>query len=125
MSGYDFTGGANVLIIGDVMLDRYHFGSVSRISPEAPVPVVNVKKTSQTLGGAGNVANNISHLQAGAVIVGSCGRDNDANSLKNMLDDLNTRYSFVETDSPPTTKKLRVIGDKQQIVRVDFEEITR
>ncbi len=123
MSGYDFTG-ANVLIIGDVMLDRYHFGSVSRISPEAPVPVVNVKKTSQTLGGAGNVANNISHLQAGAVIVGSCGRDNDANSLKNMLDDLNTRYSFVETDSP-TTKKLRVIGDKQQIVRVDFEEITR
>ncbi|PLX66120.1 MAG: bifunctional heptose 7-phosphate kinase/heptose 1-phosphate adenyltransferase [Denitrovibrio sp.] len=122
MSGYDFSG-ANVLIIGDVMLDRYHFGTVSRISPEAPVPVVNVKKTNQTLGGAGNVANNISHLQAGAVIVGSCGKDNDANSLKKMLDDLNTKYSFIETENP-TTKKLRVIGDKQQIVRVDFEEIT-
>ena len=122
MSGYDFSG-ASVLIIGDVMLDSYHFGSVSRISPEAPVPVVNVKKTTQTLGGAGNVANNISHMQAGAVIVGSCGKDNDAHSLKTMLDDINTKYSFVETDSP-TTKKLRVIGDKQQIVRLDFEEIT-
>lgn len=122
MSGYDFSG-ARVLIIGDVMLDRYHFGTVSRISPEAPVPVVNVKKMTQTLGGAGNVANNISHLNAGAVIVGSCGRDTDAHTLKMMLDDIKTSYSFIETDSPTTTK-MRVIGDKQQIVRLDFEEVT-
>jgi len=122
MSCYDFSG-ANVLIIGDVMLDKYHFGTVSRISPEAPVPVVNVKKMTQTLGGAGNVANNISHLQAGASIVASCGRDADAHTLKNMLDDINTHYTFIDTDSPTTTK-MRVIGDKQQIVRLDFEEIT-
>jgi D-beta-D-heptose 7-phosphate kinase/D-beta-D-heptose 1-phosphate adenosyltransferase len=122
MSGYDFSG-AKILIVGDVMLDRYNVGSVSRISPEAPVPVVNVKKMTQTLGGAGNVANNIAHLQAGATIVGSCGKDADATALKSMLDDINTKYSFIETDSPTTTK-LRVIGDKQQIVRLDFEEIT-
>jgi D-beta-D-heptose 7-phosphate kinase/D-beta-D-heptose 1-phosphate adenosyltransferase len=123
MSGYDFKG-TSVLIVGDVMLDRYHFGSVSRISPEAPVPVINVKKTTQTLGGAGNVANNIAHLQAGALVVGSCGNDQDAKSLKGMLDDINIKYSFVETESPTTTK-LRVIGDKQQVCRLDFEEITR
>jgi D-beta-D-heptose 7-phosphate kinase/D-beta-D-heptose 1-phosphate adenosyltransferase len=122
MPGYDFSG-IDVLIIGDVMLDRYHFGTVSRISPEAPVPVVNVKKMTQTLGGAGNVANNIAHLQSGAVMVGACGKDADALALKCMLDDINTKYSFVETESPTTTK-LRVIGDKQQIVRLDFEEIT-
>lgn len=122
MSGYDFTG-AKVLIIGDVMLDRYHFGSVTRISPEAPVPVVSVKKMTQTLGGAGNVANNIAHLQAGAVVIGSCGKDTDGNTVRQMLDDINTRYCFVETKNP-TTKKIRVIGDKQQIVRLDFEEIT-
>jgi len=123
MSGYDF-GGVSVLIVGDVILDRYHFGSVSRISPEAPVPVINVKKTTQTLGGAGNVANNIANLQAGAFVVGSCGDDGDAKSLKGMLDDINSGYSFVETDSPTTTK-LRVIGSKQQICRLDFEEITK
>lgn len=122
MSGYDFSG-TKVLIIGDVMLDRYYFGSVDRISPEAPVPVVNVKTRTQTLGGSGNVANNIAHLQSGAVIIGSCGKDADGNSIKGILDDINTKYSFVETDSPTTTK-LRVIGDKQQVVRVDFEEIT-
>ncbi|XOB64927.1 D-glycero-beta-D-manno-heptose-7-phosphate kinase [Deferribacteres bacterium DY0037] len=122
MSEYDFTG-ISVLIIGDVMLDRYHFGTVSRISPEAPVPVVNVKKMTQTLGGAGNVANNISGLQSGSVIVGACGKDADGATLKKMLDGINTRYSFVETESPTTTK-LRVIGDKQQIVRLDFEEVT-
>lgn len=122
MPRYDFSG-IDVLIIGDLMLDRYHFGSVSRISPEAPVPVVNVKKMTQTLGGAGNVANNIAHLQSSGRIVGACGRDADADTLKSMLDDIKTKYSFVETNSPTTTK-LRVIGDKQQIVRLDFEEIT-
>jgi len=122
MSGYNFSK-AKVLIIGDVMLDRYHYGTVSRISPEAPVPVVSVKKMDQTLGGAGNVANNIAHLQSSAVIIGSCGKDTDGNTVKQMLDDINTRYNFVETKNP-TTKKMRVIGDKQQIVRLDFEEIT-
>ena len=121
MSQYDFSN-ARVLIIGDVMLDRYHFGTVARISPEAPVPVVNVKKTTQTLGGAGNVANNIAHLEANGVMIGTCGRDADAASLKKMLDDINISYEFTETDAPTTTK-LRVIGEKQQIVRLDFEEI--
>ncbi len=121
MSLYDFTG-AKVLIIGDLMLDRYHFGTVSRISPEAPVPVLNVRKTTQTLGGAGNVANNIAHLEAQAVVIGSCGKDPDADILKNMLNEINVGYELTLTDAPTTTK-LRVIGEKQQIVRLDFEEI--
>lgn len=121
MPNYDFTG-AEILIIGDIMLDRYHFGTVSRISPEAPVPVVNVKRTTQTLGGAGNVANNISGLRAGATVVGSWGNDAYAGVLKSMMDNINIKYMMTETGSPTITK-LRVIGEKQQIVRLDFEEI--
>lgn len=120
MSGYDFSG-TSVLIIGDVMLDRYHFGTVSRISPEAPVPVVNVKRMTQTLGGAGNVANNIAHLEADAAVIGTCGNDADGEILRTMLGDIKTKYSLIDTGRPTTTK-LRVIGDKQQIVRLDFED---
>lgn len=121
MSLYDFSG-AGVLIIGDVMLDRYHFGTVARISPEAPVPIVNVKKTTQTLGGAGNVVNNIAHLNAKAIVAGAWGDDGDALIIKSMLDGLGAEYDMTLTTAPTTTK-LRVIGEKQQIVRLDFEEI--
>ena len=121
MSLYDFKG-AKILVAGDLMLDRYHFGTVGRISPEAPVPVVNVKKTTQTLGGSGNVANNIAHLGAEATVMGIWGADSDAEILKGMMDNINVGYDMVSTGAPTTTK-LRVIGEKQQIVRLDFEEI--
>ncbi|TCK58344.1 bifunctional D-glycero-beta-D-manno-heptose-7-phosphate kinase/D-glycero-beta-D-manno-heptose 1-phosphate adenylyltransferase HldE [Seleniivibrio woodruffii] len=121
MSLYDFKG-ARILVAGDLMLDRYHFGTVSRISPEAPVPVVNVRKTTQTLGGSGNVANNIAHLGADAMVMGIWGADSDAEILKGMMDNINVGYDMVSTGAPTTTK-LRVIGEKQQIVRLDFEEI--
>jgi D-beta-D-heptose 7-phosphate kinase/D-beta-D-heptose 1-phosphate adenosyltransferase len=121
MSLYDFKG-AKVLVAGDLMLDRYHFGSVSRISPEAPVPVVNVRKTTQTLGGSGNVVNNIAHLGANAVMMGVWGADNDANTLKEMMKNINIQCDMLVTGAPTTTK-LRVIGEKQQIVRLDFEEV--
>ncbi|WP_303852352.1 bifunctional D-glycero-beta-D-manno-heptose-7-phosphate kinase/D-glycero-beta-D-manno-heptose 1-phosphate adenylyltransferase HldE [Seleniivibrio woodruffii] len=122
MSLYDFSG-AKVLVAGDLMLDRYHFGSVSRISPEAPVPVVNVKRTTQTLGGSGNVVNNIAHLGAEAVMMGVWGDDADARILKGMMENIKIECDMLVTDAPTTTK-LRVIGEKQQIVRLDFEEIT-
>ena len=74
---------ANVLIVGDMMLDRYYYGSVSRISPEAPVPVINVKSESYTLGGAGNVVNNIKGLTADCTIIGAAKKDDDAVYLAN------------------------------------------
>ncbi len=121
MSNYDFTG-VRVLVVGDVMLDKYYFGSVRRISPEAPVPVVRVKDSKLTLGGAGNVLSNITHLGAKGIMFSSCGQDDNAVTLKKLLDELGADCGFIERDLPTVTK-LRVIGEKQQIVRLDFEEI--
>lgn len=117
----DFSS-AKILIIGDIMLDRYYFGNVSRISPEAPVPVVAVEKDIYTLGGAGNVANNISNLNAYCKILSTASEDISGRNLKNLLKNINCDYFFVD-NNVPTTTKLRVIGEKQQIVRVDFEEV--
>lgn len=117
----DFSG-VRLLVVGDVMLDKYYFGSVNRISPEAPVPVVKVNTTKLTLGGAGNVVSNTSHLGAEVCVVGWCGKDNDADTLKALLKAVNSDFELQERDLPTVTK-LRVIGDKQQIVRLDFEEI--
>jgi len=112
-----------VLIIGDVMLDKYHFGKVQRISPEAPVPVVRVKESTYRLGGAANVANNIAHLQGKSSLVGLVGKDDNQKILSDLLDKINVSAHLIETDMPTTTK-IRVIGEHQQIVRLDFEEIT-
>jgi len=121
MSVYNFEN-VNILVVGDLILDKYHFGSVERISPEAPVPVIRVNQSKTTLGGAGNVASNISHLGANVTIFGCCGKDSEAGDLKNKLDEINANTFFIERDLPTLTK-LRVIGDKQQIARLDFEEI--
>ena len=114
---------ANVLIVGDMMLDRYYYGSVSRISPEAPVPVINVKSESYTLGGAGNVVNNIKGLTADCTIIGAAKKDDDAGMrLYNLFNGIQAKSFFIDADMP-TISKLRVIGSKQQIARLDFEDI--
>lgn len=113
---------ATILVIGDVMLDKYHFGTVHRISPEAPVPVVKVERSYSTLGGAGNVVNSIAHLHGNAVLIGFVGRDENKLILSGLLDKINAKSVLIETESPTITK-IRLIGEHQQIVRLDFEEI--
>lgn len=121
MKSMDFSK-ARVFVIGDIMLDRYYYGGVSRISPEAPVPVVAVESDIFTLGGAGNVANNIAGLKAECRIFASAAGDSSGRKLRRLLDGIDTQYFFIDTGAPTTTK-LRIVGEKQQIVRVDFEEI--
>lgn len=111
----------NILVIGDIMLDKYYYGSVKRISPEAPVPVVNVKKEEMTLGGASNVANNIITLGGNVCLCGSIGEDFHGKELKRLADDKNIITNLIKTDHPTITKT-RIIGERQQIVRLDFEE---
>jgi D-beta-D-heptose 7-phosphate kinase/D-beta-D-heptose 1-phosphate adenosyltransferase len=119
--GIDFSK-ASVLVIGDIMLDKYYIGEVNRISPEAPVPVVNVINESKTLGGAGNVSNNISELKAYSYIIGYAGKDINKDYITQMLEEKNIDYFLLELDIP-TIAKIRIIGGNQQIVRVDFEKI--
>jgi D-beta-D-heptose 7-phosphate kinase/D-beta-D-heptose 1-phosphate adenosyltransferase len=112
----------NVLIVGDIMLDRYWWGSVSRISPEAPVPVVNLIKTTLAAGGAANVAANIAGLGAKPFLVGILGEDNDALLFEDVLSKKNISASYLyKNPIRPTTVKTRIIGHNQQIVRVDQE----
>ena len=110
-----------VLIIGDIMLDKYYFGSVERISPEAPVPVVNIKKEESRLGGASNVANNIASLGATAMLCGAIGHDFFGKEIERMAKKRNIGLSLTAS-SQPTITKARIIGGKQQIVRLDYEE---
>lgn len=113
---------SKVLVVGDIMLDRYWFGDVERISPEAPVPVVLVGKTEERLGGAANVAINGSSLGARVSLMGVVGNDEPGALLKTMLENSGVRAFLLEDPHFPTTLKLRVIARQQQLVRVDFEE---
>lgn len=111
-----------VLIIGDVMLDSYIWGAVERISPEAPVPVVNVKKRDVRLGGAANVALNIQALGAIPVLVALCGADDSGKKLLTILEDQKMPIDGIVTSlARPTTVKTRVIASEQHVVRVDEE----
>jgi rfaE bifunctional protein kinase chain/domain len=111
-----------VLIIGDVMLDSYIWGAVERISPEAPVPVINVKKRDVRLGGAANVALNIQALGAQPILVALCGNDDAGKKLHAILDQQGmTTEGIVNSDARPTTVKTRVIASGQHVVRVDEE----
>ena len=116
----DFTR-ARVLIAGDVMLDRYWFGDVNRISPEAPVPVVHVKRTEERPGGAANVARNITALEGSATLLSVVGDDEAARSLDALLKREKVRASLHRDADFSTTVKLRVIGHQQQLLRIDFE----
>lgn len=110
-----------VLVVGDIMLDRYIWGKVSRISPEAPVPVVKLERTTVTLGGAGNVANNLSGLGCGVSVVGVCGRDHAAAELQQLLSQKSITHQLIEEAGRPTTTKTRIMAHTQQALRLDEE----
>ena len=113
---------AGVMVVGDVMLDRYWYGPTSRISPEAPVPVVKVNTIEERPGGAANVAMNIASLGANARLVGLTGIDDAARALSKSLADVNVKCDFVSVPTHPTITKLRVLSRNQQLIRLDFEE---
>lgn len=112
-----------ILVIGDIMLDRYWFGEVERISPEAPVPVVRVARREDRLGGAANVARNIVALGAQAVLMGLVGADEAGERVVALTGQEGIDARMVVTPSIHTTLKMRVLGRQQQLLRVDFEEL--
>jgi rfaE bifunctional protein kinase chain/domain len=113
---------ARILIVGDVMLDRYWFGEVNRISPEAPVPVVRVERREERLGGAANVARNAATLGAQTGLLGVIGQDEAGAVVEGLLTDLGISSYLNRDPAISTIIKLRVIGRQQQLVRVDFED---
>lgn len=113
---------AQVLVVGDVMLDRYWHGATSRISPEAPVPVVRIDQHEDRPGGAANVALNIAALGAQAMLVGVTGQDEAAESLHDSLKAAGVDVHFQRLADQPTIVKLRILSRHQQLLRVDFEE---
>jgi D-beta-D-heptose 7-phosphate kinase/D-beta-D-heptose 1-phosphate adenosyltransferase len=113
---------ANILVVGDLMLDRYWHGDTSRISPEAPVPVVRVGEIEERAGGAGNVALNIAALDAHAQVIGLTGEDEAADALARTLEGVGVKCHFERLAGFPTVTKLRVISRHQQLIRLDFED---
>ncbi|WP_426111666.1 D-glycero-beta-D-manno-heptose-7-phosphate kinase [Massilia sp. PWRC2] len=111
-----------ILVVGDVMLDRYWFGEVNRISPEAPVPIVRVEKREERLGGAANVARNVASLGAQVGLLGVVGADEAGEQVAALLA-ASSIHSYLQRDSAISTIiKLRVIGRQQQLLRIDFED---
>jgi len=110
-----------VLVVGDVMLDRYWFGEVSRISPEAPVPVVRVKRSEERPGGAANVARNIAALAGQATLLSVTGDDEAGSRIAELMQSAGVDAQLHRDPSIATTIKLRVIGRQQQLLRIDFE----
>ncbi len=113
---------SRLLVAGDVMLDRYWYGPTSRISPEAPVPVVRIDKDETRPGGAANVAVNIAALGATARLLGVVGRDDAADHLRRELSKQGVELEFEVAASDPTITKLRVLSRNQQLIRLDFEQ---
>ena len=112
---------ARLLVVGDVMLDRYWFGDVERISPEAPVPVVRIARVDERPGGAANVARNVAALGARATLLSVTGDDEAGHALARLLQVERVEASFLRDAALRTTVKLRVIGRQQQLLRIDFE----
>ena len=112
-----------IMVVGDLILDEYIWGSVNRISPEAPVPILDTKSENLTLGGAANVAHNLIALGCEVSLVGAIGRDEKGDKLLSIVEEKNILsngvFRFVHR---PTTSKIRVIGHNQQILRIDKED---
>ncbi|HHF7273993.1 TPA: bifunctional D-glycero-beta-D-manno-heptose-7-phosphate kinase/D-glycero-beta-D-manno-heptose 1-phosphate adenylyltransferase HldE [Haemophilus influenzae] len=113
---------AKVLVLGDVMLDRYWFGATNRISPEAPVPVVRVQENEECAGGAANVAMNIASLNVPVQLMGLIGQDETGSALSHLLEKQKIDCNFVALETHPTITKLRILSRHQQLLRLDFEE---
>ncbi len=113
---------SRILVVGDIMLDRYWFGEVSRISPEAPVPIVRVERREERLGGAANVARNAAMLGAQVGLLGVVGQDEAADTIALQLAELKIGCFLKRDPAISTIIKLRVIGRQQQLLRIDFEE---
>lgn len=111
-----------ILVVGDVMLDRYYYGEVTRISPEAPVPINHVTSIKDTLGGSANVAHNLALLGAKTSIAGFAGSDYHCQTLLDKFTRAGIEYRGIIRRDAPTTTKLRVIGGHQQMLRLDFED---
>ncbi|MBQ8919680.1 MAG: bifunctional heptose 7-phosphate kinase/heptose 1-phosphate adenyltransferase, partial [Acidaminococcaceae bacterium] len=114
----------HIAVIGDVMVDRYFYGEVKRISPEAPVPVNRVKKIKSVLGGAANVAANLANLGCHVYVGGVTGDDENRKILEELLAKENIDFSgLVKSKSRSTITKMRILGARQQMLRLDFEEV--
>lgn len=113
---------ARILVIGDLMLDRYWHGPTSRVSPEAPVPVVKIEQSEERPGGAGNVALNIASLTAGVTLIGLTGDDEAGKILQRRLQKMNVDCDFVVLENSTTITKLRILSRHQQLIRLDFED---
>lgn len=112
----------HILVVGDVMLDRYFYGSVERISPEAPVPVVLIHSQKDTLGGAANVVHNLSKLGCKVSVAGVIGNDYHGELLQKKMQSLNVDTEGLLVKRKSTTTKTRILGGHQQMMRIDFEE---
>ncbi len=122
MQLFDSFPKTRVLIVGDVMLDRYWWGTAARISPEAPVPIVKLSKSTLSAGGAANVAINVAGLGAIPILLGIVGVDSDADSIRRILQSTGVEtLDIIGVENRPTTVKTRVIAHSQQVVRVDQE----
>ena len=113
----------NFLVIGDIMLDTYVFGAINRISPEAPVPVVETLNVQNKLGGAANVALNLSSLGASVMLAGVLGRDKEGKQIEDLIKNNNIELiKIISSTNRPSTQKLRIIADGHQVMRVDKEK---
>ena len=125
MSGHLFMNKSNrknIFVIGDIMLDHYIQGSCERISPEAPVPVVDVKNDMYLLGGAGNVSNNLISFDAEVSIFGIIGNDKNATIIENLIQEKNITNHLIKINERKTTIKTRVIVGGHQLIRLDSED---
>jgi len=111
----------NILVIGDLMIDHYLWGSTNRISPEAPVQVIEVEKETKVLGGAGNVVNNLVALGADVSVISVIGEDEVGQELTKMLEDIDVKHYLICDEDRKSTKKSRIIASHQQVVRYDHE----
>ena len=110
-----------ILVIGDLMIDHYLWGSCNRISPEAPVQVVDIQKETTVLGGAGNVVNNLVSLGCEVAVISAIGKDDVADELKDMLESIKVKSYLIKQKDRKTSKKSRIIASHSQVVRYDKE----